>query len=63
VIGDFHEHLKRNELDDSTLDIKIGPMLEIDATKETFTGATATSEALSLLTREYRKGYEVPQQV
>lgn len=63
VIGDFHEHLKRNELDDSTLDIKIGPMLEIDATKETFTGATATSEALALLTREYRKGYEVPQQV
>lgn len=63
VIADFHEHLKKNELDDSKLDIKMGPMLELDPAKETFIGSTATPEALALLTREYRKGFEVPQQV
>ena len=63
VIADFHEHLKKNELDDSKLDIRMGPMLEIDAQKETFIGETATPEALALLTREFRKGYEVPMNV
>jgi hypothetical protein len=59
VIGDFHEHLvKRNELDAAKLDIKMGPMLELDAAKETFIGETATPEALALLTRD-----EVPQAV
>jgi hypothetical protein len=63
VIADFHEHLKKNELDDSKLEIRMGPMLEIDAQKETFIGGTATPEALALLTREFRKGYEVPMNV
>ena len=52
-----------NELDATKLDIKMGPMLELDAAKETFIGETATPEALALLTREYRAGYEVPQVV
>jgi hypothetical protein len=63
VIADFHEHLVKNELDATKLDIKMGPMLELDAAKETFIGETATPEALVLLTREYRAGYEVPQAV
>ena len=63
VIADFHQHLIKNELDAATLDIKMGPMLEIDAAKETFTGDTATPEALALLTREYRPGFVVPQAV
>ncbi|MDZ4403337.1 Gfo/Idh/MocA family oxidoreductase [Prosthecobacter sp.] len=63
VIADFHEHLGRNELDAAKLDIKMGPLLELDAAKETFIGETATPEALALLTREYRAGYEVPQAV
>jgi len=63
VIADFHEHLVKNELDAATLDIKMGPLLEIDAEKETFTGATATPEALALLTRDYREGYAVPTEV
>ena len=63
VIGDFHEHLKKNELDDSKLDIRMGPLLEIDAAKEIFVGDTATPEALALLKREFRKGFEVPESV
>lgn len=63
VIADFHQHLVNNELDAATLDIKMGPMLELDVGKETFTGATATPEALALLTREYRTGFEVPKEV
>jgi predicted dehydrogenase len=63
VIGDFHQHLTNNQLDASKLDIRMGPMLELDGAKETFIGATATPEALAMLTREYRKGFEVPQAV
>jgi predicted dehydrogenase len=59
VIADFHDHLGRNQLDAAALDIKIGPMLDIDPANETFIGPNATPEALALLTREYRAGYEV----
>jgi hypothetical protein len=38
-------------------------MLEIDAEKETLIGPTATPEALALLKREYRAGFEVPEMV
>ena len=44
-------------------DFRLGPLLEIDAAKETFVGETATPEALALLRREYRKGFEVPDAV
>ena len=63
VIADFHDHLGRNELDAAKLDIKLGAMLELDVEKESFTGASATPEALALLTREYRPGFEVPKAV
>jgi predicted dehydrogenase len=63
VIADFHDHLGRNELDAGKLDIKLGAMLELDVANESFTGATATPEALALLTREYRAGFEVPKEV
>ena len=63
VIADFHEHLIKNELDAAKLDIKLGAMLEIDAAKETFIGASATPDALALLKREYRAGFEVPEVV
>ena len=59
VIADFHDHLGRNQLDAAALDIKIGPMLDVDPANETFIGPNATPEALALLTREYRAGYEV----
>ena len=63
VIADFHDHLGRNELDAAKLDVKLGAMLELDVEKESFTGASATPEALALLTREYRPGFEVPKAV
>ncbi len=63
VIADFHQHLQNNQLDAGALDIKMGAMLEIDAEKETFVGDTATAEALALLKREYRAGFEVPEVV
>ncbi len=63
VIADFHEHLKANEIDAGAGDIKLGAMLEIDAEKETFVGASATTPALNLLRRQYRRGYEVPEVV
>ncbi|MEZ5301488.1 MAG: hypothetical protein R3F11_12690 [Verrucomicrobiales bacterium] len=63
VIDDFHAHLEANEIDPAKEDIRLGSLLEIDAEKETFVGDTATPEALALLTREYRKGYEVPEKV
>ena len=63
MIDDFHKHLDANEIDPDKSDIKFGSMLEIDAEKETFVGKTATPEALALLTREYRKGFEVPETV
>ena len=63
VIGDFHEHIKANEIDLAKYDVRMGVELQIDAEKETFTGDTATPKALGLLSREYRKGFEVPDKV
>jgi hypothetical protein len=44
-------------------DLRVGKLLEIDAANETFTGDSATPEALAMLKREYRKGFEVPDKV
>ncbi len=63
VIGDFHNHCAANEVDLASEDVRLGALLEIDAENETFVGDSATPEALALLTREYRKGYEVPDKV
>ena len=60
VVGDCEAHLQANEIALQPGDFRLGPMLEINAAKETFTGETATPEALALLRREFRKGYEVP---
>jgi hypothetical protein len=63
VIDDFHNHVSKNEIDLSKESVRLGPMLHIDGERETFTGSTATPEALALLGREYRKGFEVPDKV
>lgn len=60
LIEDLPAHLTANEITLQPGDIRIGQMLEVDAEKETFTGASATPEALALLRREYRAGFEVP---
>ncbi|MBI1369742.1 MAG: gfo/Idh/MocA family oxidoreductase [Planctomycetes bacterium] len=63
VIDGFHEHLAAQNVDAATADIKLSAMLELDATKETFTGPTATPETLALLRRDYRAPFVVPEEV
>jgi hypothetical protein len=63
LIDDFTHHCAANEVDPAALNAKLGPMLEIDVKNETLTGATATPEALALLRREYRAGFEIPQRL
>jgi predicted dehydrogenase len=63
VLGEFHAHLEANKIDPASEEIRLGAMLEIDAAGETFTGPSATPEALALLKGTYRKGFEVPDQV
>jgi predicted dehydrogenase len=63
VLDDFHTHLDANEVDVAKANIQLGAMLEIDAEKETFTGPSATMPALNLLRRDYRTGFEVPENV
>jgi hypothetical protein len=55
--------LAANEIALKSGDIRVGQMLEVDAAKETFIGNSATPEALALLRREYRAGFEVPEVV
>jgi hypothetical protein len=52
-------HLVDNQVDLQSAQIQFGADLAIDGTNETFTGGTS-SRANPLLTREYRKGFEVP---
>lgn len=54
------EHLKANHLKLPELQYRLGRKLRIDPTKETFLG---DEQANALLTREYRKGFEVPAKV
>lgn len=54
------EHLKFNNVDVANAGCRVGRKLQIDPSKERFVG---DSEADLMLTREYRKGFEVPQKV
>ena len=63
VVDEFEEHCAANEINLKMEEAKLGAVLEIDAEKETFTGESATDEALALLRREYREGFQIPDQV
>jgi predicted dehydrogenase len=63
LIDDFTHHCAANDVDPSASGAKLGPMLEIDVNNETLTGPTATPEALALLRREYRAGFEIPERL
>lgn len=52
------EHLQANKVDLATAKIRVGLPLKLDPKNETFVGAPAPATAM--LTREYRKGFEVP---
>ncbi len=53
-------HLAANQLDLEKTPLTLGAMLAVDASAERFTGKNAAA-GNALLTRAYRKGYEVPQ--
>jgi hypothetical protein len=55
--ADMVAHLKANKIELEGTKFRLGKKLTLDATKETFVGS---KEADKLLTREYRKGFEVP---
>lgn len=59
LVEGFEKHCEANEINLSAAGAKLGPMLEIDVKNETFIGPTATADAKALLTRKYRKGYEI----
>ena len=63
IIRDLPAHLEANEITLKPGDLRVGKMLELDVARETLTGDSATPEGLALLTREYRKGFEVPDKV
>jgi hypothetical protein len=54
------EHLKERGLAQDGLKYRVGRKLKIDPTTETFIG---DREADAMLTREYRKGFEVPAKI
>ena len=54
------EHLKSNKLPVDTLEYRVGRRLKVEPTKEVFIG---DKEADRMLTRAYRKGFEVPASV
>jgi predicted dehydrogenase len=54
------EHLKENKVDFDGTQLRIGRMLTIDSKTERFVD---DSKANQMLSREYRKGFEVPERV
>jgi predicted dehydrogenase len=56
----MEEHLRGNELKLQDLRLRVGPRLEIDAGTEAF---VRNDEANRMLTRDYREGFVVPNQV
>ena len=51
------QHLKANGVEINSDQLSLGPQLSFDPTSEKFTNNEAAN---SLLSREYRKGFEVP---
>ncbi|MBW3538919.1 MAG: Gfo/Idh/MocA family oxidoreductase [Planctomycetes bacterium] len=55
----FVQHLKANSVDLATAKIACGRLLAFDCEREQF-GGPGAQEANAMLTREYRKGFELP---
>ena len=60
LMGEMDEHLASHDLSRINNEIRVSPMLELDAKTEQFLGPGSKS-ANQYLNREYRKGYEVPE--
>jgi hypothetical protein len=59
LIGEMDEHVKAHKISLDSDAIRLSPMLELDPETEQFVGEHAGT-ANPLLTRQYRKGYQVP---
>ncbi|KAA5543859.1 Gfo/Idh/MocA family oxidoreductase [Roseiconus nitratireducens] len=60
LIDEMDQHLAAHDLKLDDQQIKLSPMLQLDSETEQFVGE-GSAKANSLLKREYRKGYEVPE--
>jgi predicted dehydrogenase len=60
TLARMQEHLKENKVPLAETSYRLGPKLVLDPQTETFTNSP---EGNAQLTRQYRKGYEVPQKV
>ena len=58
ALGRMKDHLKENGVDLAKAKGRVGPKLAFDAKAEKFTGGEA-GEANKMLTREYRKGFDI----
>jgi hypothetical protein len=56
----MEEHLRANDIDVKDLSFQLGRRLTLDPSTESFVG---DAEANAMLSREYRKGFEVPEKV
>jgi predicted dehydrogenase len=62
LLGETEKHLAAHGINIASTQIKLSPMLHVDAAKEVFVGDHSAG-ANELLKRQYRKGYEVPKVV
>jgi predicted dehydrogenase len=60
TLGRMSEHLKENMVPLDKTNYRVGPKLEFDTKTEKFVG---NKDANAMLTRPYRKGFEVPEKV
>jgi predicted dehydrogenase len=58
----MREHLTDNKVSPEQTQYRVGPRLTLDPKAETFAG-TGSEEANRMLSREYRKGFEVPSKI
>src|SRR5262249_24969929 len=56
ALGRMTQHLTANGVNVANERLRVGPALNVNASSETFEGNAAANQ---LLTREYRRGYEV----
>lgn len=61
TFGRVCEHLSANSVDPAATSFVVGPKLTVDAVSETFVGDSQHARAAAnMLSRDYRKGYELP---
>jgi len=60
LLGETEKHLGAHGINIASTQIKLSPMLHVDAAKEVFVGDHAAG-ANELLKRQYRKGYVDPE--